>query len=81
MALRATQLEPGTWYLDSDDNECVAVEYQEYSTLVQGERDLLIVYPHSGRAFPPHLISHNTLFRRRHVDIVADVKKQLTRSV
>jgi hypothetical protein len=61
----ASTLRPGVWYVDSDGAECVAVEYQEYSTQQQGERDVLVVYPGVGRAWPPHLLPSHLLFRER----------------
>lgn len=56
MFLKPTELVPGRWYIDTTGEECVAVRHREYSSLSDQECELLVVFPRSGNAIPPHLL-------------------------
>ncbi len=56
MFIPAHQLVPGKQYRDTTGDHAVAVKYREYSTQSEADLELVVVFPRSGRAAPPHLL-------------------------
>ena len=72
MFLKPTELVPGRWYIDTTGEECVAVRHREYSSLSDQECDLLVVFPRSGNAIPPHLLGTLQFVERPEKKLEAD---------